>query len=152
VKINSIPATAFARLALLSLVMLVARVLPAQLAIATPAALPDGEVYVFYDQTITAGGGVTPYAWSAPAGLPSSLYLNPSTGQLSGTIYAPGSYNFDLRVIDSNAPSGQATKTFSLNILPWLSVDTFTLPDGESNVAYSQPLAMFPAGSIPRSG
>ncbi len=76
------------------------RVLPA-LRIITNS-LPTGAINTFYSQTLAATGGMPPYVWSViSGGLPAGLTLNSSSGEISGTPTAGGSYSFTLQVADS---------------------------------------------------
>jgi hypothetical protein len=54
----------------------------------TTTTLPDGEVGVFYNQTVAGSGGSAPYAWSLTAGtLPAGLSLNSChRGDLGDTL------------------------------------------------------------------
>jgi hypothetical protein len=76
---------------------------------------------VAYSQTLAATGGTPPYVnWTLSSGaLPSGLTLNSSTGAITGTPTAPGTFNFSVDVTDSATPSAQTvTKAFSLTIAP----------------------------------
>ena len=86
------------------------------LTITTSSPLPAAVAGSPYSQTLTAAGGTTPYSWSIVGGLiPGGLSLASSTGALSGTPSATGTFGFDVRVSDSGQPSPQtATKTFTL--------------------------------------
>jgi prepilin-type N-terminal cleavage/methylation domain-containing protein len=68
--------------------------------------------------TLSATGGKTPYKnWHIiSGGLPPSLTLNSSTGKISGTPSAAGTYSFMVMVGDSD--NDNATKTLSLTINP----------------------------------
>lgn len=63
---------------------------PAPLSIAITEAIPDGVAGVAYGGfTVTAAGGVAPYAFAEESGtLPQGLTLNASTGAVSGTPLA----------------------------------------------------------------
>ncbi len=70
----------------------------------TAGALPGAIVGLSYSATLAATGGVPPYTWSLASGaLPSGLFLNPTTGTISGTpaLNAQGSYAFMIRAVDS---------------------------------------------------
>jgi len=55
-----------------------------------------------FSQTFTASGTAPPYAWSKLSGtLPPGTALNGTTGEISGTPSALGSYGFTLQVADS---------------------------------------------------
>lgn len=78
----------------------------------SPASLPAPTAGSAYSQTFTAGGGVAPYAFSVSAGaLPAGLSLNASTGVLSGTPTATGSYTFTVKVTDSSTGTGAPYNT-----------------------------------------
>lgn len=80
-----------------------------------PAGLPNGTVGVAYPTTtVTATGGVTPYAWSA-TGLPPGLSISSSTGKISGTPTSAGSYtSVTVKVTDSISET--ATALFAITI------------------------------------
>lgn len=91
-------------------------VVNAQLAITTPT-LPGGTVGNLYGATVTAQGGITPYTFSCPVtcGLPGGLSIN-SSGAISGTPSASGSFTFTIQVADS--ASHTATMTYTISIAP----------------------------------
>ena len=113
----------------------------APLAILT-SSFPDGTQGTAYSQALTASGGKIPYTWSRSAGtLPTGLSLN-STGILSGTLSATGTFNFTVTVKDS--ASASTSKSLSITVTtgtPPLSIDTATLPGGTAGSAYSETLA-----------
>ncbi len=113
------------------------------LAIST-ATLPDATVGGAYSQTLAASGGTTPYTWSRSSGtLPTGLTLG-SSGIISGTPTATGTFSFTVKVTDSASTRASVSKTFSItvssNVQP-LSITTTALPNGTVGTAYSQNLA-----------
>jgi hypothetical protein len=84
-----------------------------------PAVLPNGTVGVYYDQFVSATGGVQPYTWSVYSGsLPAGLNIT-TTGNLaeiSGTPTAPGNNAFSLQVTDSQPKPATATAPFTITV------------------------------------
>jgi len=68
----------------------------------------SGQVGVLYSSSLTASGGVSPYAFLA-SGLPAGLTLNPATGSLSGTPLTGGLMTFSAIVVDSRHNAAGAT-------------------------------------------
>ncbi|HEY4991302.1 MAG TPA: putative Ig domain-containing protein [Nakamurella sp.] len=82
----------------------------------TFAAPPGGQVGVAYSDPLTAAGGTTPYTWSVSAGsLPPGLTLSSSTGVVSGTPAAGGTFSFTVKVTD--AAGKTATQPTSITIV-----------------------------------
>ncbi len=109
------------------------------LSITTASPLPAATVGVAYGQTLAATGGVTPYTWAA-TGLPAWLSLNSSTGSLSGTPTAGGSFDFTIRVTDR--AQNTAVQSFTVTVISGLTITTATpLPAATPGVAYGQTLS-----------
>ena len=85
------------------------------LTITTPS-LIAGVKDRLYAQTLTAVGGILPYAWSLSAGeLPRGLTLDPATGQISGAPQIPETQTFTVQITDR---AGQtAAQSLTLTIL-----------------------------------
>ena len=67
--------------------------------------------------TLAASGGTMPYTWSIASGsLPTGLALNTSSGAITGTPSAAGTFNFTARVSDASSPVQTATGSLSLTI------------------------------------
>lgn len=82
----------------------------------TTTSLSDGINGTAYSATLSAFGGVYPYTWSISSGsLPTGLSLNASTGEISGTPTASGTFSFTVKVTDNNSPT-KSTATRSLSI------------------------------------
>jgi len=105
--------------------------------------LPAGAEGVAYHAGINASGGTPPYTWSlTPGPLPAGLTLQSSSGVISGTPTAPGSFTFTVAVQDSS-PTRQ-TQTQSLTIVigasGLLTITTTTLTNATPNASYSATL------------
>jgi Putative Ig domain len=110
--------------------------------------LQNGLNGIPYNQTITASGGVAPLTFSVSAGsLPAGLTLN-STGSIVGVPTASGTSTFTVQVKDSGTPL-TATQVFSFSINPaqQLSIQTTSLPNATTGVAYSH--AVSAQGGVP---
>ena len=72
-----------------------------------PASLPAGQVGTAYSQTLIASGGTGSYSFSVLSGsLPTGLSLNPSTGAITGTPRAGGTFNFTIQATDTSPNTG----------------------------------------------
>ncbi|OGD61132.1 hypothetical protein A3A71_00850 [Candidatus Berkelbacteria bacterium RIFCSPLOWO2_01_FULL_50_28] len=108
--------------------------------------LPDGIVETAYSQTLVAGGGTTPYAWTLVSGaLPSNLTLS-SIGVISGTPQAgtQGTYNITVRVTDDNSKTDDQSLILQVSPVnggPQLTIITNSpLTNGTVGTAYSATL------------
>src|SRR5438093_856782 len=78
----------------------------------TTASLPNGQVQVAYSATLQATGGTTPYTWSISSGsLPTGLTLAATTGVISSTPTAAGTFPFTVKVSDNAGNSASAPLT-----------------------------------------
>ncbi|MEE8200033.1 MAG: putative Ig domain-containing protein [Candidatus Acidoferrales bacterium] len=112
---------------------------PPPLSISTTS-LPDGNLNQSYSATLQASGGTGARTWSIPPDdLPDGLNLNASTGTISGTPTAEGTFNFTVQVADSGSPQQVATRALSILIrTDALTITTTSLLGGQVGVAYSQ--------------
>lgn len=84
-----------------------------------PAFLPDGFLGVPYSVTITAAGGLAPYAFAVTSGsLPTELKLTPE-GVLTGTPTTVGTFPLTITATDSLGCTGTAIYSVSID---WLGV------------------------------
>ncbi len=78
--------------------------------------LPMGSEVTAYAATLYASGGVQPYSWSISSGsLPGGLAFNSSSGAITGTPTATGTFNFTVEVTDST--STHATANLSITVM-----------------------------------
>jgi Putative Ig domain len=120
------------------------------LVITTTSPMPSGTVGTAYSQTLqTNGGGIPPISWSITIGaLPTGLSLNSTTGAITGTPTASGTFNFTVQAADSGTPQQTASAALSISIATApLSVATTSLPNGVVGQSYSATLQS--AGGTP---
>ena len=107
----------------------------------SPTTLSATTVGTSVNQSITASGGTAPYTYSITSGsLPAGLSLS-SSGTLSGTPTAGGSFNFTVTTTDSSTGTGPYTgsRAYTLTVnAPTISVSPTTLPSVTVFTAYSQ--------------
>jgi len=111
--------------------------------------LPAGNQGTPYSSSVSAAGGVGPFAWSISAGsLPPGLSLGASTTNsvtISGTPTAQGTFNFTIQITDSSGAAGTQALSIAIGAPLPLKVATTTLPNGVLNLAY-------PATTLEASG
>jgi len=98
-----------------------------------------------YSQAIAATGGVGPYTYSLTGNLPAGVTLNPSTGLLSGSPTASGTFNFAVTATDTGSTGAGAPFTvqgnYSLTVAaPLVTVTPTALPLATAGAAYSATL------------
>ena len=117
-----------------------------------PATLPNGTVATAYSQTLTASGGIAPYAFSITAGaLPPGLTLS-AAGTLSGTPTAGGSFNFTVTGTDSSPFPGPFAGSRAYTVViaaPTISLPATTLAGGTLGSAYSASITPASGGTSP---
>ena len=86
------------------------------LAVST-SSLPSGVVGSAYSAQLAATGGAGGYTWSVASGaLPAGLSLNATTGAISGTPIASGTFAFTIAVSDPGPPNQQASIALSITV------------------------------------
>ncbi len=107
----------------------------------TTSSLPAGNQGSAYTTTnLAATGGVTPYVWSITSGsLPTGMNALTSSGQISGTPTAAGTFNFTVQVVDADGAAKTANLSIVINPPAPLTITTTNsnLPAGTINVAYA---------------
>jgi putative Ig domain-containing protein len=79
------------------------------------ASLPPASVGTSYNALVAATGGTAPYNFAVVSGeLPSGVLLNNSTGKITGTPGASGSFNFSVSVSDFKGASKQTSLQISV--------------------------------------
>ena len=108
------------------------------------------QVGVAYTSSLMAIGGIAPYTYSISAGmLPPGLTLNASTGAITGSPTAVGTYSFTAQVQDSSEGSADtvtSTCTIIVTQPPPISLSC-PITTGQVNVPYSSALAA--TGGVP---
>jgi len=109
------------------------------------ASLPQGQVGLGYNATLTAVGGTPGYVWDLVSGngnLPNGLTIA-SNGTILGTPNVVGDYSFLARVTDSNGLGTSAISNFTIRINSnVLSVASTSLPNASLSTFYSQNVAI----------
>ena len=105
-----------------------------------PNALPAATVGQSYHQDLHAEGGTTPYQYRVTAGaLPANLTLESSTGALSGTPSAAGTFPVTIQATGANHFSGSRRYTLQVQA-PVLTLEPESLATGFVGVSYHQQL------------
>lgn len=103
----------------------------------SPASLPAGQVAAGYNQNLSAINGTAPYSFQVTSGsLPAGLNLD-SSGALTGTPTAGGSFNFTVTATDASSFSGSGAYTLVINP-PSITVNPISLSNGQVGSNYSQ--------------
>jgi Putative Ig domain len=111
----------------------------------TTTSLPNGTVGVPYSRPVQATGGSGAFTWTITIGqLPQNLSLDPNTGVISGTPTTPGTSSFTARVADTAGQSDTQPLSITITAIPPPptppSITTTSLPNGDVDVPYSQPV------------
>ena len=100
----------------------------------TQSTLTPGQLNTAYNVQLTASE-TTGTTWSVTSGtLPAGIGLNSSTGQLSGTPTAAGSYTFKIQVSDGSQTDAQ---TYSITVVPQLTLAASSTLAGEVGLPLS---------------
>jgi len=97
------------------------------------SSLPDGTVGTVYSASLVCSGGVPPYTWLISSGnLAAGLTLAATTGAITGTPTAQGSYSLTVVCTDNSSGSAAPPPPASTPIV--IAAGT---PDGVVGTAYS---------------
>ena len=112
--------------------------------------LPAGIAGNAYSSTtLTATGGIKPYAWSLIAGrLPAGIGYSSSSGVISGTPVTGGFYPVTFRLEDATGSFMTRDLSITVTVLP-LTITTTTLPAGTSGTAYTKTILAATGGIKP---
>ncbi|NBF09677.1 putative Ig domain-containing protein [Pseudomonas sp. Fl4BN1] len=84
----------------------------------SPTTLPSGTQGTTYSQNLSTSGGTAPYSYAVTSGaLPTGMSLNTS-GLISGTPSASGTFNLTITATDANSATGSRAYSLLINGLP----------------------------------
>lgn len=111
--------------------------------ILSPQTLPDGQVTIPYNETVSASGGTAPYTFSVTSGaLPAGLAMDAATGVISGTPTTVETAAFMITVTDANDCANNHMYTINITPLcPAIVLSPATLPNGTVGAGYNQTLS-----------
>lgn len=109
-----------------------------------------------YTASLAATGGTAPYTWSlSSSSLPPGLNLNASTGAISGTPTASGTFSFTVKATDSTTPTAlTATQPLSIKVAAaqtLVAILTTFLPEGQQGNTYTATVLTAHGGTPPYS-
>jgi hypothetical protein len=112
----------------------------------TPATLTDGSYGANYSQSVAASGGIGPYAFALAGGsqLPAGLSLS-SSGVLTGTPTAAGSYSFTVVATDTNSSYNGSPSTGSTLVSLAIDKVRLTVTAASPTITYGQALPTYSA-------
>jgi hypothetical protein len=112
----------------------------------TCSAVTSGEAGVAFSSTPSVTGGTAPYTFAIATGsLPAGLSLNSSTGAITGTPTAAGT--FTIKVTDSKGVVATGTCPYTIVVGPSLTCSSVTT--GEVGMAFSSPALTVTGGTGP---
>ncbi len=111
---------------------------PLALFITTPS-LPAASINSYSQQLQSVGGVAGSHTWTVISGSLDGLTLNPSTGLISGSPSASGSFPVTIQLKDSASPPDITTASYTLVVSAPLTITTTTLPEAAVSAPYPFP-------------
>jgi hypothetical protein len=110
----------------------------------TTTSLPSASISGAYSATVTASGGVAPFAWAIASGaLPGGLSLSASATNsvtISGTPSGQGTFTFTVKVTDSTGATS-TSQSLTIKVRDLAITTPSPLAGGTQGAAYSLQLA-----------
>src|SRR5664280_1225377 len=111
--------------------------------IALTCAAATGQMGVAYNSSLAATGGTGGYVFTIASGsLPAGLTLNASTGAITGTPTAYGTFTFTAKVVDSTGTTAGTTTSSCTMVIapPPITLACAAATTGQMGVAYNSSL------------
>ena len=107
----------------------------------TASATGAGTVGAAMTLHLSADGGLLPYAWSVSSGaMPAGLTLNSTSGVITGTPAAAGTFSLTVAVTDSTQPAQVASLPVTVTIAPaTLGTTWYVRADGGTPYTHNNP-------------
>jgi hypothetical protein len=91
---------------------------------------------------VTGAGGTAPLAYAVAPALPAGLTMSTTTGQITGTPPASGTFTFTVGVSDSSNPPQTTSQSLSLQVAPFAFSAPSKLGDGGVGQTYAGGLSL----------
>jgi alpha-tubulin suppressor-like RCC1 family protein len=111
----------------------------------TTTSLPDGAKDTSYSQSVEATGAATITFAVSSGSLPDGLSLDASTGKITGTPTATGSFSFTVKATNDY---GSDTHDYTIDIVEAPSILTNSLPAAVTGTAYSETIEGYGTGTL----
>jgi hypothetical protein len=111
-------------------------------------AATSGDVGVPYSSALVATGGTAPYTFAIVSGMPGGLSLNTSSGLITGTPTAAGSFSLTAKVTDAKGVVATATGGCPIAVATTPTLACVAQTTGQVGVAYNAALVRS-GGSAP---
>jgi CSLREA domain-containing protein len=117
----------------------------------TAPATNTGTISTAFSQTFTQSGGIGTITWSETGALPAGITLNSSTGVLSGTPTATGTFPITVKATDTNGCMGTVNYTLTISC-PIFTINPPTLPNATVGTHYIETISAVAANGITLTG